>query len=84
MIGKKTYLQYNLIVAKEMSMSYDEYLALSDRINTDKRQVLIDKGQVLDMPILSHHEINSLALVIEGMMNWNKSGTGYIVSVGKW
>lgn len=67
-----------------MRMSYGDYLNLSDRNSDKKRQELIEKGDILDLPILSHHEINSLTLVVSGMMNWNKSGTGYIVSVGKW
>ena len=68
----------------DMRMSYDDYLISSDRNSDDKRQVLIEKGDILDLPILSHYEINSLALVVNGMMNWNKLGTGYVVSVGKW
>ena len=78
------YLQYNLDIPDGMKMSYEEYLNLSDRNNSSKRQSLIEKGDVLDVPILSHHEINSLTLVVNGMMNWNKSGTGYVVSVGGW
>lgn len=84
LIGKTGYLQYNLNFPKEMSMSYEDYLNFSDRDNDRKRQALIEKGKLLDIPILSHHEINSLALVVDGMMNWNKSRTGYVVSVGKW
>lgn len=84
LINKNSYLQYNLQFPDGISMSYDEFLTLSDRNNNEKRQAHIDKGEILDLPILSHHEINSLALVIDGMMNWNRSGTGYIVSVGKW
>ena len=84
LINKNSYLQYNLDFPRGISMSYDEYLLLNDRNNDEKRQAQIDKGEFLDLPILSHDEINSLALVIDGMMNWNKSGTGYIVSVGKW
>lgn len=78
------YLQYNLDIPDGMKMSYEEYLNLSDRNSSSKRQALIEKGDILDVPILSNHEINSLALVVNGMMNWNDSGTGYVVSVGKW
>ena len=78
------YLQYNLDMPVGMKMSYEEYLNLSDRNNDNKRQALIEKGDILDLPILSHFEINSLAEVVNGMMNWNKFGTGYVVSVGKW
>lgn len=82
--GSSCCLQYNLDIPVGMKMSYEEYLNLSDRSNSGKRQALIEKGNILDLPILSHHEINSLAEVVNGMMNWNKSGTGYVVSVGEW
>lgn len=78
------YLQYNLDMPDGMKMSYEEYLNLSDRNSSSKRQELIEKGDILDLPILSNHEINSLALVVNGMMNWNDSRSGYVVSVGKW
>lgn len=81
LINKNSYLQYNLDFPRGISMSYDEYLILNDRNNNEKRQAQIDKGELLDLPNLSHHEINSLAEVVDGMMKWNKSGTGYIVSV---
>lgn len=87
-IGENSYLMYNLIVPKDISLTYEEYLNLND-LNGDcssnqKRQILIDKGNILDFPILSNYEINMLTLVNFGLMNRNKSGTGYIVSVGKW
>jgi hypothetical protein len=82
--GGNCYLQYNLDMPDGMKMSYEEYLNLSDRNNDSKRQALIEKGDILDLPILTHREINSLALVVNGMMKWNVLGTGYVVSVGKW
>ena len=78
------YLQYKLVMPIGMKMSYEEYLNLSERNSDEKRQILIEKGDILDSPILSHHEINSLALVVNGMMNWNISRAGYVVSVGDW
>ena len=86
--GQNSYLMYNLIVPKDISLTYEEYLNLND-LNGDcssnqQRQILIDKGNILDIPILSNHEINMLTLVNFGLMNRNKSGTGYIISVGKW
>lgn len=82
--GKGCYLQYNLKMPKDMPMSYDEFLNFNDRSNDSKRQDLIEEGNILDLPLLSHHEINVHNLVVHGLMNWNKSGTGYVVSVGKW
>jgi hypothetical protein len=82
--GGGCYLQYNLDILDGMRMSYEEYLNLSDRNSSSKRQALIEKGDILDVPILSNYEINSLALVVNGMMNWNDSRSGYVVSVGKW
>lgn len=80
--GNSCSLQYNIDLSKGISTSYDEYLNLSDRYHSPKRQVLIDQGDMRDLLILSHHEINALALVVHEMMKWNKSGTGYVVSVG--
>jgi len=80
--GASCCLQYNIDFSKGISTSYDEYLKLNDRNHSLKRQILINQGDMLDLLILSHYEINALALVVHGMMEWNKSGTGYIVSVG--
>ena len=82
--GGGCYLQYNLDMPDDMRTSYDDYLISSERNRDSRKRELIEKGDILDLPILSHHEINSLALVVNGMMNWNKLGTGYVVSVGKW
>ncbi|OGQ57654.1 MAG: hypothetical protein A3J24_09400 [Deltaproteobacteria bacterium RIFCSPLOWO2_02_FULL_53_8] len=82
--GGNRYLQYKLEFPELIQMSFDEYLKLSDQFNSNERQAKIEKGELLDLPILSHHEINSLVLVIDGMMNWNKTRSGYIISVGKW
>jgi hypothetical protein len=83
--GKSScYLQYKLDFPKAMKMVYEDYLTLSERNCDEKRQKMIEKGNIFDLPILSHHEINSLTLVVNGMMTWNKLGTGYVVSVGKW
>ena len=78
------YLQYKLNMPDGMKMSYEEYLNFSERNSDENLQILIEKGDIFDSPILSHHEINSLALVVKGMMNWNIKGNGYIVSVGNW
>lgn len=83
--GVKPFLQYNIPFPKDIGMSYDDYLKHSDQVVKDKkRQAKINNFELLDMPNYSHHEINSLAMVYYGMMNWNKLGTGYIVDIGKW
>lgn len=80
----KGFLKYNIELPKEMPMSYDEYLTFNDQSNDARRQELVCQGYILDLPYLSNHEISSLFLVNYRLMNRNKSGTGYIVSVGKW
>ena len=83
--GITPYLQYNILFPKDIGMSYDDYLKHSDQVvDNKKRQAKINNFELLDLPIYSHHEINSLALVYDGMMNFDKSRTGYIVDVGKW
>lgn len=83
--GLTSYLQYNIKFPNDIGMSYDDYLKYSDRVvNGKKRQAQIDNFELIDLPIYSHHEINSLAMVYHEMMNWNKLGTGYLVDVGKW
>lgn len=78
------YLQYNLDIPTGMPMSYEEYLILNDQINDIKRQSKIDTGEILDIPNLSSHEINTLSIVIDKMMNWNSTRTGYLITVGRW
>ena len=82
--GAKGGLRYSIDFPTEMPMSYDEYCAHCDRSNDHQRQALVEKGLVFDLPNLSHHEINQLALVNNAMMDWNKNRTGYIISCGKW
>ena len=75
-------LRYSAEFPTDLPMSFDEYLNYNDRDNDSKRQSLIEKGDLLDIPNLSHYEINSLVVAVNSMMDWNKSRTGYVVSVG--
>ena len=82
--GVEDGLQYSIKFKSEMPMTYEEYCNFSDHNTDPERQVKIEEGKLLDFPNLSNYEINQLTLVIDGMMNWNKSRTGYVISVGKW
>jgi hypothetical protein len=84
MANGEGYSKYNISVPEGLPMTYDEYLTFCDQSNSNKRLLKIEEGYALDIPNLSIDEINSLAQVVDGMMNWNTTKTGYLVRVGRW
>ena len=93
----KSYLQYKIKLPDDAPLTYDEQLLEWDHSEHEEDVVLEDgsikpnscsfnnfKNSKINILSLSVHEINVLAKVIHEMMNWNTTGTGYLVTVGRW
>jgi len=78
-IGGKSYLRYKLAFENEYLFNEDEWVNKNWRRNESLKQELVEEG-IEDALSMNVSEIVSLATVIDTMMSFNRTRTGYLVS----
>jgi len=78
-VGGKAYLRYKLAFENEYLPNEDEWVNKNWRRNEELKKELIEEG-IEDALSMDVSEIVSLATVIDAMMAFNRTRTGYLVS----